>query len=248
MHERAFFPEASHAPDHERPSWWRFAILAIVLLAAAAIVHLTPIRRWLQDTDELHRAARSLGQWVYPATVFTVAILVSCGVPRLLFCAAGGMVLGFWPGLVLTQIGTLLGYYGAFLFIRWGGRSGTLHKIPKLGRLADLVQEQGVLGVILLRQLPLHGTLTNLCLGLSRVKHRHFLIGSAIGILTEAIPATLIGAGLVKPSMRDSIRYFVIAGVAVVAIWIAGSYFIRRLRRTSSGAIMVDEVTEAVGE
>jgi uncharacterized membrane protein YdjX (TVP38/TMEM64 family) len=223
------------------------AILALVLVTMASIVHFTPIRHWVEDTDQLHRHAEALGQWVYPATVVIVALLVSCGVPRLLFCAAGGMVLGFWPGLICTQIGTMLGYYGAFLFIRWGGRSGALHKIPKVGRLVDLFQDQGVLGVILLRQLPLHGTLTNLCLGLSRVKHRHFLIGTAIGILTEAIPATLIGAGMVKPSMQDSVRYFAVAGVAVVALWISGSYFIRNIRRTSAGAEMIEQATEAAG-
>jgi uncharacterized membrane protein YdjX (TVP38/TMEM64 family) len=238
-------PSQDSPPAEARAIPIRAIVLVSVLVIVAVGIHFTPISAWLQDTEQLHRSVHALGHWTYPATVLTVAVLVAFGVPRLLFCAAGGMVLGFWPGLILTQIGTLLGYYAAFLLIRWGNRDRALHRFSKIARLAELVQGQGVLGVILLRQLPLHGTLVNLCLGLSRVKHRHFLIGSAIGILTEAIPATLIGAGLVKPSFKDSARYLVIAGIVTAVVSIACTYWIRRIRRSRAGSMLIDEAAHA---
>ncbi len=163
-----------------------------------------------------------------------VAVLV-VDVPRLLFCTAAGMVFGFWPGLIAAQIGTLLGTYSAFLVIRWSDRDHALRRFPRLNRLAGLVQGQGVVGVILLRQLPLHGTITNLCLGLSRVKHRDYLIGSAIGMLTEAIPATLIGTGMVKGSFTDSVRYIVMAVIAASVIWMVAAWWLQKIRRYASG-------------
>jgi uncharacterized membrane protein YdjX (TVP38/TMEM64 family) len=172
-------------------------------------------------------------------------VLVACGVPRLLFCTAAGMVFGFWPGLILAHIGTLLGSYAAFLVIRWGDRDHALRRFPRLDRLANLVQDQGVVGVILLRQLPLHGTIINLCLGLSGVKHRDYLIGSAIGLLTEAIPATLIGTGMVKGSFKNSVQFIVIAVVAAATIWLVAAWWLGKVRRTRSGSTLIKEAASA---
>src|ERR1041384_3719929 len=166
----------------------RLSMLGAILVGALAAVYFSPIRMWLADTGRVKSALDFLGIWAYPACVFTVAILVAAGLPRLVLCAIGGMVFGFWIGLLLTYVGTLLGYYGIFLFVRWGGRDLVLHRWPRLRKWADLIQDQGITGVILIRQVPIHGMLTNLCLGLSRLKHRHFLIGPAIGVLPESIP------------------------------------------------------------
>ena len=110
-----------------------------------------------------------------------------------------------------------------------------------------MIHDHGVLGVILLRQVPTHSMLANLCLGLSHVKHRPFLIGTTIGLLPEAIPATLIGAGLVKASLKDSIGYLAIAAGVFAAIWIGCAYAIRPMRASRAGAEIVAEA-EALNE
>jgi uncharacterized membrane protein YdjX (TVP38/TMEM64 family) len=223
----------------------RIIILCAALVAMAIAIHFTPIQAWLANAHQLRHQVRDLGFWKYPVTILSVAVLVACGVPRLLFCTAGGMVFGFWPGLIVVQIGTLLGSYAAFLVIRWGDRDHLLRRFPRLDRLASLVQEQGIVGVILLRQLPLHGTITNLCLGLSRVRHRDYLIGSAIGLLTEAIPATLIGTGMVKGHFADTVRFIVIAVLAASMIWLVAAWWLRKIRRTRSGSTLIMEASSA---
>src|SRR2546423_936981 len=105
------------------------------------------------EAGGVRRAVQSLGLWIYPVGIGTIALLVGCGVPRLLLCTVAGMTLGFWRGLLLGELGTVVGYYGVFLFIRWGGREWALHRWPKLQKWADLVRGQGILGVILLRQI-----------------------------------------------------------------------------------------------
>lgn len=212
----------------------RVLLIGGLLMAAALVVHLTPIRAWLADAERVRATLTSLGLWVYPVSTFAVAILVACGIPRLLLCAAGGAAFGFWIGLLIVQAGTLLGHYVVFLCIRWAGRDWVLRKWPKLRKWAEIIHEQGIVGVFLVRQLPGHAMLANTCLGLSHVRHHHFLVGTLIGLLPEAIPATLIGAGLVKNSLMDSAGYLALAGAAVAVIWIGCGYVLRQMKNNHS--------------
>ena len=221
-------------------------LLAALLVGAIAAVYLSPLRAWLQDAPRIRQSLSSLGLWAYPACVLAVAILVGCGVPRLLLCGIGAMVFGFWRGLLLTQAGALLGCYAIFLAVRWGGREWVLHRWPNLRRWADTLHDHGVVGVILIRQVPLHGTFTNLCLGLSGVRHRHFIIGTAIGLLPEAVPVALVGAGLARASLRDSASYIAAAALAFAAIWVASTYALRALRRSRAAAALSSNLAPPV--
>jgi uncharacterized membrane protein YdjX (TVP38/TMEM64 family) len=208
----------------------RLAILVVVLGGAFAIIHFSPLRELLKDADRLHQAVVKMGPLAYPACLVISSILIGCGFPRLILCAAASIVLGFWWGLLLTQGGAVLGYYVVFCFIRWGGGDWLIQKRPRLRAIAETIQDQGVAGVILARQIPIHGTLINLCLGLSRVKHRHFLIGTAIGLFPEAIPVALVSAGLVKSSFKDSAGILALAAVAFACLWIGSAYALKKLR------------------
>jgi len=219
----------------------RLILTAAILVVAILIVTLSPLRAFLQDVPRVRSAIESLGLWAYPACILASALLVACGMPRLILCALGAMALGFVWGLVLTQAGALLGYYAIFLFVRWGGQQWVTRRWPPLARWANRTRTYGVVGVILIRQLPLHGTLTNLALGLTHVRHRHFLIGSAIGLLPESIPVALVGAGLVSGSVAQITGYFALAVALIAFLWIAGGYLHRALRATPTGAALTAE-------
>jgi uncharacterized membrane protein YdjX (TVP38/TMEM64 family) len=213
----------------------RVLLLVTVLAAALAAVQLSPIRAWLHDTTRLRQILEGMGPWAYPLCLLASAILIGCGFPRLVVCGIASMVLGFGWGLFLTQGGALLGYYAAFCFIRRGGGDWVTHKRPRLRAVADTIQDQGVIGVVLARQIPIHGTLINLCMGLSRVKHRHFLIGTAIGLLPEAIPVALVGAGIVKSSLNERAGILGLAALAFGLLWIGSGYALRHLRNRRLG-------------
>ncbi|HSI33048.1 MAG: TVP38/TMEM64 family protein [Phycisphaerae bacterium] len=231
---------AEPAMPTRRP-WVRVAVMAVVLAGALVAFYFSPARAWLADHIAVRRTLDSLGVWAYPACVLGVALLVMCGAPRLLLAAIGAMALGFWWGLALTQAGALLGYYGVFCFVRWGGRDWVLRRWPALCKLADRLQDHGVAGVFLVRQVPVHGSLTNLCLGLSNVKHGQFLIGSALGLLPEAVPVALVGAGLVRGSLTDALPYLAAAGVALAVLWVAGAYVVRAARRSRAGELLASD-------
>ncbi len=229
-------PGANPSSDSAgRLSFLRVLLLAGVLSGGMVTVYSTPVRAWFQDGDGARRLVAALGFWSYPVVSLAAGLLIACGVPRLALCAVGGMV--FWRGLVIVLPGTLLGYYAVFVFVRWGGRAWVTHRFPGLIRWSEMVRRQGVVGVILARQLPIHGTLINLCLGLSHVKHRHFLLGTAIGALPEAVPFTLAGAGLVKGSAGAVGQYLALAAIMLGIVWIACRHALRIMRRNDeSGA------------
>ena len=231
------------------PTLRRVAVVVLVLTGAAALVHFSPLEGLLREhgLGRVRSAFASMGYWSHPAAIAFVAVLMSCGVPRLLLCGIAGAVLGFWGGLLVGEVGAVFGSYFLFLFTRWGGRDWALHRWPRLRRLADIIQAQGVMGVILMRQVPVHGTLVNLCMGLSHLKHRHFLVGTAIGLLPEAVPATLIGAGLVVSSPQRMIGYFGLAAAAFAVLWIVGIYGLRAMRRNRSAAALVAEMESLNG-
>ena len=219
----------------KKPSGRRIVILFVVLLALVAIAYLSPLRQYLARAEEVRDAIRGTGPLAPLVCVLGVAVLVSVGIPRLLLCSIGGLAFGFVQGLLWTLIGTLIGYYAVFLFVRWGGRGLVLHRRPKLARFADLIRDQGILGVIVVRQVPIHGTVTNLVLGLSRVRHRHFLIGTAVGLIPEAVPFVLIGTGIMQPSFEKTAGYLAIAAAALALVWLALGLWLRSFRRSRAG-------------
>jgi uncharacterized membrane protein YdjX (TVP38/TMEM64 family) len=214
-----------------------FSVLAVCLM----VVYFSPLRDHLRHFEEIKAFIGKqgpAGPLFYMATVF---LLISLGFPRLLFCPLGGLLFGFLPGLIFTQIPTLLGYYVIFLFVRWGGRDFVLRHWPKLGRFNRMLDRGTVAKVILIRQTPISGLVINLLLGLSPIRHRHFLIGTAIGLLPEAIPFTMVAGGVAKPGSGERLAYIAGAAALLVLLW-GGMYIFSR--RSKDLAVMEEELAE----
>jgi uncharacterized membrane protein YdjX (TVP38/TMEM64 family) len=230
--------ESALAEAEAKPPWRKILFLALLAGMLLAIVYVSPLRDYLGRLKEVSASIRGLG-WLAPF-VFTVsvAILVAVGFPRLILCVIAGMALGFWSGLIWTQLGTLVGNYALFLIVRFGGGDWARRYVSKRARLHAFIQQEGLMGVILARQLPVPGLLVNLTLGLVALRHRDFLIGTALGQLPEAVPCTLIGAGLLKSSFGHSVWIIGLAAAVAVVFWIS----LRRLLRTRAVDVARSEI------
>jgi uncharacterized membrane protein YdjX (TVP38/TMEM64 family) len=197
---------------------WKPLVLLAVVAAAFALVYMTPARRYLGDIQRIKLWLITLG-WVGPAAwIGLVFALVALGIPRLLFCPVGGLAFGFWRGLLWTQLATLAGYYALFLFVRWGGRDFVLRRWPRVAVLKNHFRgNSAVFLVFAVRQLPISGLIINLLLGLSPIRHRHFLLGTAMGILPEAIPFTLVASGTLKLTHQNT-PFYIAGGVALLLV------------------------------
>ena len=229
---------ACAAPLGKRLPLRRALIAGTILAMALAAIAFSPVRHWLSDSGEVRNLLDGLGVWAIPLFALAAAVLTATGVPRLLLCGLAAMLFGFWTGLLLMHVASIAGYYAMFVFVRWGGREWVLQRWPRLNRLAAATGHRGVIGVILARQLPIHGTLINFCLGLSAIKHRDFLVGTAIGLIPEAVPAALIGAGIVEANGHNMARYFVTAAFAFALIWLSCAYLVRRFHQSSANLMV----------
>jgi uncharacterized membrane protein YdjX (TVP38/TMEM64 family) len=215
----------------------RVVLVILVLAAALVLVYVTPLRRVLTEAGQLSSWLRGLG-WAAPAIFLAAATgLIAIGCPRLLFCPIAGVAFGFLPGLFWAQLAALLGSYATFLFVRWAGRDWVMGRWPRLRRHSQWIAGRGSLSVLLIRQIPMGGIWINALLGLSHVRHRGFLVGTAIGTLPEAIPATLLGAGVAQMSVGKGVACIVAASIWFVIVW----QLFRWLRRRSNGADAVRE-------
>jgi len=192
------------------------------------LVYITPVRNFLGDIQSVKGWLQSLGCTGPAVWMGIVFLLVAAGTPRLLFCPISGLAFGFWQGLLWTQVPTLAGCYAQFLFVRWGGRDFVVRRWPSVGRLKGRFHGRSTaLLVFAVRQVPISGVIINFLLGLSPVRHRHFLLGTAFGILPEAIPFTLVASGTFKLASRNTPLY-VAAAVVLLLLVCTGLWYLRR--------------------
>lgn len=227
-------------PGPLRPSL-KPVMVFLVLAAGLVVVYLSPLRYYLSHVRELKAKLAELG-WAGPVAYMAgVLILVTMGAPRLLFCPIGGLAFGFVWGLVWTQIPTLIAYYVVFLFVRWGGRDFVLRHWPKFGHWKLVLGRRAILTLVFLRQAPVHGLVVNVLLALSPIHHADFLMGTALGLLPQAVPFTLVASGAVKVSGGESVLYILGGLLTVVLVWAAFGLTMRfsgwmgSLRRTNEG-------------
>ena len=213
----------------------RAAPRARVLLAAGTLILLVILGiylLYLLPYQDMPGWAAAVGQrvaalgWYGPLLFGLItAVATAVGVPRLLMTGVAAMLFGVFWGLLCSQLGALSGAFVVFLLARWSGREVGLDRWRRLRRFQGLLSEQGIIPVLLIRQLPLSSFFINLLLGLTEVRPRDFMVGSLLGFLPEAIPVALISAGLVQSSVGESLGYILVGLVLLLAFWLLLRWF-----------------------
>jgi uncharacterized membrane protein YdjX (TVP38/TMEM64 family) len=133
-------------PTPQRPGGggWRVLLFVSMIVLTLGLAWLTPLRSLFSEPQKISEELRALGPVAPLVFTLSVALLVTLGVPRLILCAAGGLTFGFLQGLLWSQVGTLIGSYGTFLFARWSGRDYLLQRFPSLSRYETTLSGGGV--------------------------------------------------------------------------------------------------------
>lgn len=204
----------------------------LILLAAAAaafvLLYFTPVGAIVRDIHHLRTYLAGDDFWAETSYAGIVTVLVALGAPRLMFYVLGGLAFGFWQGLMLAQLGALIGSYITFCAVRSGGRGWLKERFGNhrlVGKAFHV--RSSVKAVVLIRQLPLSSVMINSGLALSQVSARVFLIGSFIGYLPQGVIAVLIGSGVVDEKAMDGVGKLVAAGIVLLV----GAFLLWRWRR-----------------
>ena len=149
--------------------------------------------------------------------------LIPC--PKALLTAAGGALFGLWAGAGLSLAGALVGAIISFGVGRLLGREAVDRLIRgRLARVDALLSDHGLAAVLVVRLVPLVPFIAiNYASGLSGVRFRHYVLGSALGMVPGSLAYAALGAYGSNPWGLAA------AGSALVVLIVGGSWWARRL-------------------
>lgn len=225
MHDDA--NDAQHAQLRHRRRGFFFAIAAVIALALAW--QLTPLREML-DLERLVASLRRLGQQLGPiAAVGSFAIACVIAVPLSILMLVCALAFGPALGIVYGLCGATLGSTLSFLFGRWLGQ-GAISRLagPKVRYISQRLGHRGVLSSIALRLVPVAPfALVNMVAGVSTIRLRDFLFGSAIGMLPLVLVSALFAEQIVNAATRPGWLTLLCVGITL-ALVVGGSAVLRR--------------------
>jgi len=202
------------------------ALALIVLGAVGLALILGP-----PDIAAMRSRVDAAGVWG-PALFFalyTGLALIPC--PKALLTAAGGALFGLWAGAGLALAAALVGAIISFGVGRLLGREAVDRLIRgRLARVDALLSDHGLSAVLVVRLVPLVPFIAiNYASGLSGVRFRHYVLGSALGMVPGSLAYAALGAYGTDPWGLAA------AGSALVVLVVGGSWWARRLDPRRAG-------------
>jgi uncharacterized membrane protein YdjX (TVP38/TMEM64 family) len=220
---------------------WRWLVLGMYLILIGGLAwlwHNPSTRQWFNQDALTAWGRQMLALPLGPLLVMAgYVVLVMLGMPVLVLITVGTLIFTPWPGMAYAMAGMLCGAMVTYGVGRFTGAS-TMDRWTsgRLARLAMQLRQRGLLAMIVVRVLPVAPfIMVNLLAGALRVRWRHYVLGTFLGLLPASIFIPLMlgqASALWKaPSPRSLAALAITAVVAVgVSIW---------LRRRLSGVTLV---------
>jgi uncharacterized membrane protein YdjX (TVP38/TMEM64 family) len=208
--------------------------LLVAILLTGAVVALTTD---LPTVEQLRDRVADAGLLGWAAVAGGTAVAVLAPIPRTALALLTGILLGFWPGLLVTVVGALLGALMGFGLGRALGRDTLLRLAgPRLRRADQLAMDRGFTAVLLARLTPvLPFFLVNYAGGLSGVRLPVYLAATFVGLLPGAVFNVAVGS--VAGSLGDWGLAIAVGPVVVVGLVLGVRWWRRRGR---SAAVSVE--------
>ncbi|WP_433042935.1 TVP38/TMEM64 family protein [Dactylosporangium sp. CS-033363] len=204
------------------------------LLALVALVVAAALLVGVPDQQQLRGQVEALGWWAPVAFSALYAAVSLSPLPKTVFTLAAGALFGLVPGLVVVVAGAMLGAVAAFYLGRLLGRD-TVRWLTggRLDRLDPLLTgRRGFRTVLVARLIPIVPfTAVNYVAGLTSVRLRDFIAGTALGILPATTAYVTVGAYGWQPG-----AWPMWAALATLVLLTVGGLLGERYRRRRAGA------------
>lgn len=164
-----------------------------------------------------------------PLVFVAVYALLTVGlVPGAIGSAAAGAIFGTAGGTCLVLAGATLGATGAFAVARLLGRDAVVGLAGRRALAADRwLRDRGLGGVLFLRLVPLFPfSAINYAAGLSGLRLRTYVVGTALGIAPGTVAYVGLGAGLDDPGSAGFL-----ASLGLLAALTLAGFAVLRLAR-----------------
>lgn len=217
-------PARRRVIDVLRSPWTRLTVLVVLVGVGASLVLVADDL----SVAGIRAVVDGLGVWaplVYVGLYVLATVFLLPGTP---FTVAAGVVFGPWLGLGVVLLGATLGATGSFLVGRVVGRDAVVQLAGRRVRAIDRTLERnGLLSVLVVRLIPLFPfNVLNLVCGVTGLKLRDYVIGTAVGIIPGTALLVLAGGSIDDPTSP----MFVGSVAGFVALAVVTGLIARRMR------------------
>jgi uncharacterized membrane protein YdjX (TVP38/TMEM64 family) len=179
-----------------------FAVILLLFLVVFITIHhhfeKTCLILIAENLDQVIKLIRS---WGVVAPLMSVLLMIAQAVvapiPAFLVTAANGMIFGSFWGALISWIGALMGALTSFCIARLFGNLA-LRKIVRNQKTVEFIrragEKRGFYVILVSRLLPfISFDIISYMAGLSGIRPRAFIFGTALGMLPATIIYTFIG-------------------------------------------------------
>ena len=171
----------------KKPVWPRLVGLAAVLVALLLVGHFSGATEYMTRENIAH-FMQSLGVWGFLLFLVAFALGELVHVPGFVFIFAALIAYGRIWGAVAGYAGALLAVTLAFFLVRLvGGSALSEIKQPLIKKALGPLEKHPIRTVALLRAVLWFAPALNYALGLSPVRYRDYIVGSAIGFIVPMV-------------------------------------------------------------
>jgi uncharacterized membrane protein YdjX (TVP38/TMEM64 family) len=178
-------------PPNGRTARVRWAVLGVLLVALVVVALTVP----LPGAVEMRDRVAALGPWAPVAFLLVHAVVTVAPFPRTAFSISAGVLFGPWLGLALCLVASTVSAAAAFTLVRRiGGRAVQRLGPGRVRMLEARLSSRGFLTVLSARLVPvIPFAPLNYTLGVTTVRWRHYLAGTAPGLVPGTAAAVLLG-------------------------------------------------------
>lgn len=212
----------AHAPG--RAVWTRL----IVFVGAIGVAAVAAAVVGLPDEEQLRADIAAAGPVAPVLFVLVYAVATLAPLPKNILAVVAGALFGLLPGIAIVLPAALLGAGAAFVLARILGRDA-VERITgtRVARVDALLRRRGLLAVLGVRLVPvLPFTAINYVAGLTAVRARDYVLGTALGILPGTIAYVALGTYGTSPGEWP----FILAVIVLAGLSVAGVALTRRHR------------------
>lgn len=224
----------------QKPIWLRFVIVFGFLLGVIFLWRWSPIAEYVRP-EFLAEWGYSLGSvwWGYLAAI---GVFLASGLvvfPVTVLITASALIFGGLWGFAVAYTGSLVSATAGYLVGDLLGRQrmGLLSRGGRLETVSQVLARRGILSVAAIRQLPVAPfSVVNFAAGVSHIRFRDYLIGTAIGILPWVLALTLLTDQFVRMLRSPTSVNGVILAAVVTLVASILFFAIRVARRLLPGS------------
>jgi uncharacterized membrane protein YdjX (TVP38/TMEM64 family) len=219
---------------------WRTALVMFLLAGGVGFIFLVAVgalgfRGEALVEGWLGFAAHS--QFALLIAIAVFAVLAFAGVPQVVLIAAAVVAFGPWMGMTYSWVGTMVSACIGFALGRgFGGRLLREYGGEGVNKFIGLIGRNGFLASLVVRLVPAAPFVAvNMAGGATPMKLRHFLAGTALGIVPKIVLTATAGNSVVNARHGALVVNLAILGV-VLAVWLGAGLMARRWIRQQEDA------------